>query len=286
MTTTIPTTNSPLRAVKFDINPAQSVQTIKPASTAIVADNPAQTYFGVARTHREVLDSWRLVHNCYADKGLIASNNYGLHTSTQAINVQTTVILGRTNGKIDSTLSVIPDGPSGLPLDQVYPHILDKLRKRGRHLFEVGLLADARQNVSRDLAQSFGAMRYAFYRTYLAQGDIVIGVHPRHADFYTRMMGMELIGELSSHPKVNNRPVVPMLLDTTRIRLEPLPRMLRYFKANPVDMAAYDCCFRFGKARMARSPIQRFINYTTAVEKFKQFETSASRLPMQHVGNL
>lgn len=279
MTATIPTTSSPLCAVKL----VPTMQ--KPLPDSPLPVSPV-THFGVARTHREVLTCWRLVHHCYSDKGLIDSNPYTVHTTTQALSVNTAVIFGRTDGEIDSTLSVIPDSERGLPLDQVYPHVLDHLRSRGRNLCEVGLLADARQNVSRDLSQSFGAMRYAFFRAYHTHSDIVIGVHPRHADFYVRMMGLEVIGQMSSHPKVKNRPVVPLLLDTTRIRLEPLPRMLRYFKANPVEESAYDCRFRFGKASMARSPIQRFVNYNTAAEKFKQFKTSASDMPMQQVGNL
>lgn len=275
MTATIPNVNSPSHAVQLEMTQAPSL----PQTTSLM------TEFGVARTHREVLASWRLVHDCYTQKGLIASNPYGLHTTAQALNRKTAVVIGRTNGKIDSTLSIIPDSARGLPLDQVYPQVLDHLRTR-RTLCEVGLLADARQNVSRDLSQSFGAMRYAFYCALHNQADIVIGVHPRHAEFYVRMMGFEIIGQMSSHPKVRNRPVVPLMLDTSRIRLEPLPRMLRYFKSNPIEPAAYDCCFRFGAATMARSPIASFINYNATAEKFRQFETLSSRMPIQQVGNL
>lgn len=244
----------------------------------------APTQFGVARTHREVLECWRLVHDCYSDSGLIDPNLCQVHTTHQAANFQTAVIYGRTAGRIDSTLSVIADGPLGLPLDQVYKSTLDNLRNHGRKLVEVGLLADARSNVSKSLDQSFGTMRIGFYRALYLDADIVIGVHPRHVNFYLRMMGLEVIGPMSQHPKVKDRPVVPMRLDIGRIRLEPLPRLLRYIKANPVEASAFDCRYRFGKASMGRSSIQRYLDLAASQHNLERFKTSASRLPMQQVG--
>src|SRR5690606_10800763 len=102
MTNTIPTATRVLKNVTLRLTEPVSI----PAQ-------PPVTEFGVARTHREVLDCWRLVYNCYTSTGLIDANPYELHTSAQAIKPGTTVIYGRTQGVIDSTLSVIPDGDRG-----------------------------------------------------------------------------------------------------------------------------------------------------------------------------
>ncbi len=269
MTPTTPALNGSLQAVDFQ------------PDDRLAVPPPPITEFGVARTHREVVDCWRLVHECYTESGLINPNPFNLHTSLQAVSPDTVTIYGKTHSRIDATLTVISDGPQGLPLDKVYKATLDQLRNHGHKLVEVGLLADARVEISKSLDQSFGTMRYAVCAAVEAGADIVIGVHPRHAGFYTRMVGMDVIGQLSQHPTVNNRPVVLMKLDISRMRLEPLPRLLRYIKANPVDPAEFDERYRFGKASMTRSVIGRFLNHTDYLQKISRFQTHPRIMPMQ-----
>lgn len=272
MKPTSPQLEGSLKAVEL---PSESAAPIPPVP---------MTEFGVARTHREVLDCWKLVHQCYTESGLIDANSFGVHTSRQAASPSSAVIYGRTQGRIDSTLTVIADGPEGLPLDKVYKPTLDQLRNNGHKLVEVGLLADARINHSRfSMEQTFGTMRYGLYRAYYAQADIVIGVHPRHAAFYTRMMGLEVIGPLSEHPSVKHRPVLLMRLDINRIRLEPTPRLLRYIKANPVDQVEFDQRFSFSKVSMSRSVISQYLNHIEFQQKFSRFQTPAAIQPIQQI---
>lgn len=257
-----------------------------PTAPTAVPSLTSLTRFGIAATHQQVRDCWRLVHDCYQHKGLIDYNPYGLHTTRQAINPDTTVVYGQNHGRITCTLSVIPDSESrGLPLDEVYPQILANLRNQGRKLVEVGLLADMRQNVPRDLGQTFGTMHFGFYRALHSGADIIIGVHPRHADFYIRMMGLEVVGQMSTHPKVNNRPVVPLLLDMARFRMEPQPRLLRFMKNNPLEADIFESRFRFGHPHMASSNIRRFLAYRQDQEKIKRFNDTQI-MPIRKAGTL
>jgi hypothetical protein len=271
MTPTSPTLDGSLKAVTLDLDPVA----IKPI---------AMTEFGIAQTHRQVLECWKLVYRCYTESGLIDANSFELHTSRQAASPTSAVIYGQTQGQIDSTLTVIADGPQGLPLDQVYKPTLDHLRSQGHKLVEVGLLADARTDHSRfSMEQTFGTMRYGLYRAYYAQADIVIGVHPRHAAFYTRMLGLEVIGPLSQHPTVKNRPVLLMRLDINRIRLEPTPRLLRYIKANPVEQAEFDRRYPFSNSGLSRSIISQYLNHMDFQQKFNRFQTPAAIKPIQQI---
>ncbi|MEO6798462.1 MAG: hypothetical protein ABI178_00780 [Rhodanobacter sp.] len=238
----------------------------EPSAGSVTADHePAQ--FHIARTCGEVQACWRLVYRCYMQKDLIHANRFAMHTTPQALNHDTAVVFGKTAGRIDTTLTVIPDGPHGLPLDKVYPQLLANLRHQGRRLVETGLLAGDRGDVGQGVGQAFGTMRLAFYRALHTQSDIVIGVHPRHADFYVRMLGFEVIGPLSSHPTVTDHPVVPLLLEPSRIRRERLPRLLRHIRDNPVEASLFDHRFDFHKSSVASSDIERYLHHATHTER-------------------
>ncbi|MGH8397100.1 MAG: N-acyl amino acid synthase FeeM domain-containing protein [Gammaproteobacteria bacterium] len=232
----------------------------------IVADVP-QTPFDIARTYQEVLECWHLVYKCYIREGLIDTNPHLIHTAPQAFNPDTTVIFGRTSSRIYTTLTAIPDGPRGLPLDEVYPRLLDDLRSQNRRLIEVGLLADDRAEVGKAQDYSFDTMRLAVYCALHSQVDAVIGVHPHHADFYVRMMSFEVIGPIRSYPRVNNRPVVPLFWDRSCIQREKLPRLLRYIKEHPVEKSLFDQRFDFSKIDLSRSAIGRYLSDATKDEK-------------------
>lgn len=272
MTATISTLNHP---AAFEAQPPR-LDTAKTAAPLTQPPPIPLTTFGIATTHQQIKDCWQLVHHCYTHKGLIDYNPYGLHTTRQAINPNTVVVYGKTNGRIDSTLTVIPDSPHhGLPLDEVYPRLLNQLRNQGRKLVEVGLLADNRTVTAPGYSQTFGTMHRGFYRALHAAADIVIGVHPDHANFYIRMMGLEVIGQMSTHPKVKNRPVVPLLLDMARFRIEPLPRLMRHFKENPISPDVFDARFRFSQRSMNRSSILQFLDYRDNQEKLRHFSDRA-----------
>lgn len=240
-----------------------------------------QTQFDIARTYQDVLDCWRLVYKCYLYKGLIDTNSHAIHTAREAFNLDTAVICGRTQGRIDTTITVIPDGPRGLPLDQVYPELLDRLRGQNRRLMEVGLLADDRAQVGKARAYAFSTMRIAAYRALYTQSDTVIGVHPHHTNFYVRMMGFEVIGPLRSYPRVNNRPVVPLLLDKSWIQLERPPRLLRYMKEHPVEASLFDQRFDFDKIDMSGSAIASYLDDTNKTERSSGFKEDVVEMPIQ-----
>jgi hypothetical protein len=176
--------------------------------------------FRVASTIDEVIAAWHLVHQCYVRSGLIGGNAHALHTTPQAIRPDTTVIAGYDpEGNIATTLSVIPDGDDGakpgLPLDEVYREELDTIRARdGAKLFEVGLLAGRRENLSRRFRALNQLMSLSIYLgLHGGLTDVLIGVHPHHEEFYERRWALQRVGVVKRYQTVNENLVVLMHVD-------------------------------------------------------------------------
>lgn len=217
--------------------------------------------FYVARTLPEVMEAWSVVYQAYRRDGLIDSNPYEIHTTPHAIGTQTAVMTSCIGPLAVGTISCYADGPMGLPLDLVYNAELQALRAQGRRLMEVGLFADRREHMSRSSEGLFELMRYVYhFGRYIGMDDGVIGVHPRHAPFYVRLVGFEKIGEICTYPTVKDRAVVLLRLDFTRCEaFSPRPKALSYFIDNPVPAPIFDHRFRFNDPTLATSMVTRYL---------------------------
>lgn len=216
--------------------------------------------FAVASSVSDVICAWSLVHDAYTRIGLIDTNKFSLHTVSQAVSPATSVIIGSMNDAPVSTLSIIHEGAQQIPLQNVYPRELDSLRKQGRKLLEVGLLADRREHISRAMVAIFEMMRFVFWRSYLTHTDIVIGVHPHHAGFYINSFGFEPIGQQSTHPTVKDHPVLPMRLDIhTVLKSDAVPKRLTQYLNNPLPDDAFDHRCRFDPLEVENSPLGMYL---------------------------
>src|SRR5690349_17667085 len=86
--------------------------------------------FRVARDLQEVLAAWRMVYQVYLGSGLIHPNPYSIHTTPQTLSQSSAVFHGSRADNIESTLTAVVDGPMGLPMDCVYKHDIDVLRRQ------------------------------------------------------------------------------------------------------------------------------------------------------------
>lgn len=231
---------------------------------------PVRPQVRVASTLAQAMSCWRLVYEVYLRSEFIFPNAFGIHTSLPATRQDSTVFFDADeDGVVQSTVTAIMDGPLGLPLDEVYGEELDALRREGRRLSEVGLLADRRQlakfsgirnRVSRCEASEeqqtaavstrpslVDQMRYVFNYARKCQGitDHVIGVHPKHARFYARAFGFEVAGPARTYAAVNDRPVILLRGEIDKVvNMDPMPFAVRYDLENPVDTAFFECRYR------------------------------------------
>lgn len=220
--------------------------------------------FQVASTLEQVTEAWELVYSSYLRIGLISPNAHHLHTHSHAISCDTAVICGYIDRVLVSTLSSYIDGPDGLPLDAVYHEELQELRADGRTLLELGLFADRREHLFRSIEALLELMRYNCYFGVTHEcTDAVIGVHPHHVDFYTRLLGFDVVGEQKTYDMVNDHPVVLLRLDwPAKTSAARLPRGLKHMLANPLDRQVYDQRFALNVATIVDSRIDRFLQDT------------------------
>lgn len=205
----------------------------------------------------QVEAAWRLVYQRYSEMGLINENPFGIHAAAAAVGQHACVIWGPEGADVGYTMTLFRDNPMGLALDSVYARELDDLRESGRRLVEVGMLADRRQSAARGVGALFSMMRWAIhYGLHTDLTDIVIGVHPRHAQFYIRCYGFEEFAAPTSYPMVRDNPVVGL-----RLRLheglanDVLPRGLADARDNPLPGSAFSQRFAFEPEQLRGSLI-------------------------------
>lgn len=214
-----------------------------------------------ATSLQQVESAWRLVYERYSQMGLIDENPFRIHAVPTAVGRHACVIWGPEGPDVGYTMTLFRDNPMGLALDSVYPAQLDEMRRDGSRLLEVGMLADRRRCASRGIVALFSMMRWAIhYALHTDLTDIVIGVHPRHAQFYVRCYGFEEFAAPTSYPMVKDHPVVPLRLRLLqRLRKDVLPRGLADACANPVPASAFSHRFGFQPGQLRGSLIAGFL---------------------------
>lgn len=210
----------------------------------------------IAASASEVMTAWRLVHDCYADQGLIERNDFRIHTTLEAVSPGTAVISGNVLGEVVSTLTVTRDGPRGLALESAYPREIAELRSHGLRLSEVGLFAHRTTQPAVLRLMSIG-LDYGLRGTHSA---ILIGVHPRHSGYYTRMFGFARVGSERTYSRVNGRKVVLMKLVRSAFEADAtLPRGVAYARKNPVHASFYAGAFSFLPNRLSGTLLVRYL---------------------------
>ncbi len=214
-----------------------------------------------ATSLEEVESAWQLVYERYTQMGLIDENPFGIHAVPGAVGPHACVIWGPEGSDVGYTMTLFRDNPMALSLDSVYARELDELRGLGCRLLEVGMLADRRQSASRGVGALFSMMRWAiYYGLHTDLTDIVIGVHPRHAQFYVRCYGFEQFASPTSYPMVRNNPVVPLRLRLLeRLAADVLPRGLADARDNPIPASAFAHRFTFEPEQLRGSVIAEFL---------------------------
>ncbi|HTN31969.1 MAG TPA: hypothetical protein VL178_14255 [Pseudomonas sp.] len=221
-----------------------------------------------ATSLEQVESAWRLVYERYSQMGLIDENSFGIHAVPAGVGQHACVLWGSEGPGIGYTMTLFRDNPMGLALDSVYARYLDELRRKGRRLLEVGMLADRRQSASRGIGALFSMMRWAIhYALHADLSDIIIGVHPRHAQFYERRYGFEQFAPPTSYPLVRNNPVVPLRLRLLEgLAKGELPRGLADARDNPLPASAFSHRFAFEPEQLRGSLIAGFLKARYSID--------------------
>lgn len=188
------------------------------APEPLVPDLPLERLrYEQAREWPEISGAFRLLHDCYARRGLITPTPRGLRYTHLNLLPTSATFLAKHRDQVVATFSLVVDtAPFGLPMDVLYAAELAPLRAQGRRVAEIsGLAVDPPyQPIGVHLVFNLVRILYRYARK-VDVSDLVLACHPRHARFYQRVFLFTPLGERRSYRAVNDAPAVAVRLDLT-----------------------------------------------------------------------
>ena len=173
----------------------------------------------IARSGEEREKAFRLIYESYLRAGLCEENNFGLRISKYQLLPNSEIFVSKIESKVVATVSLVMDGPDGLPMDSIYPTPLENARSQGLRLGEITCLADRRQQHFRiiDNLCALTGLMTQFALKHGLDGFVLIS-HPKHARFYKRFMAFESIGKVKKHKGVCDKLAEPLWLQFSNVR--------------------------------------------------------------------
>ena len=200
----------------------------------------------------ELESAYELVYQNYRSRDYIPPNSSGLRLTIFNAFPSTVTFVGVVHGEVIATVSLIPDTPIGLPMDEIYHDEVQALRDAGRRLVEVTMLADRRLSVRRSLAMVLALMKLVFdYATLsLKATDLCITVNPHHDKFYHEYLLFTPLGGLRAYPSVSGNPAIARRLDLVRVEEEcqGRPVLLRRFFEDRTPLSLFEQRYRMTAA--------------------------------------
>lgn len=194
-------------------------------------------YFKPARSAEDYFTALKLVQDVYIEEGYISADEASCPCRILEHHFfeKTMVFIGRKSDQLIFTVSLFPDSPKGLPMDQIYKKELDHLRNQGRVIGEVGCLAthpefrDGSQNIL--MHGNKIMLKYAMEHLHL--DDLVITVNPKHALVYKEVLLFDELGEgqVRPYPKVNSNPAIALRLNLHEVE----EKCKHFYQNNPLE---------------------------------------------------
>ena len=158
--------------------------------------------------------AFRLAYRVYLDCAYTVETEAEFIVSRFDTDPGTLVLLIQDSmGRDAATVSVVLDSPLGLPCDDVHGAEVAALRAQGRRLAEVTRLAVdvAYAGKKSLLVHLFNFL--SVYARYAGSTDFVIEVHPRHVNYYRRLLLFQPCGPERRCLRVNGAPARLLKLD-------------------------------------------------------------------------
>jgi len=215
----------------------------------------------------ELRKAYRLVYETYLRSGYVRSNPMCVRFSYFNALPDAVTFVGLLRGEVVSTVSVIPDSPLMLPMDDIYHDELQGLRDRGRVVAEVTMLADRRAAFKRTLSAVLRLMKLVFdyAQSALKANDLCITINPHHLVFYERHLLFRQIGSLRSYPSVEDNPAVAerLNLDSVREDVEGREDLLSQFFADATPDSVFENRYRLSSHEL----VDLFVESTDVLAK-------------------
>ncbi len=184
----------------------------------------------IARTRDEREAAFRLVYRSYLRAGLCNENPLGIRICPYQLLPDSQMFVSLLKGEVVATVSLIPDSANGLPMESLYPDEVNAAREQGLHIGEISCLADRRKD-QRRIIQNLCELTRVMTHFALQQklDGLMLVSHPKHARFYKRFMGFELIGDIRTYRNVCDKLAEPLYFDFSsqrKAQVQALKRVL------------------------------------------------------------
>ncbi|MBI3826504.1 MAG: hypothetical protein HY294_10955 [Candidatus Rokubacteria bacterium] len=180
---------------------------------------PSSLQVRPAASTDEVAAALRLVHDQYVAHGYMSRHPTGRRLSLQHALPSTRVFVAADARRVVGTLTLIPDSPLRLPMDEIYGVELDGLRRQARAIAEVSAFALDPAYRAAGVAIIVRMVRLAIIAAEQAGvDDTCVAVNPHHVDFYLEFLRFSPLGERRDYRKVNGAPAVALRFDVGAAR--------------------------------------------------------------------
>jgi len=177
------------------------------------SDYPSDHYCERAVKLRQFEKAFQTLHDSYHQRKFIASRRAGLWMTRYHLLPTTRVFVVTNTMQATGTLTLVEDGPLGLPIETLFRKEVALRRKHYGPIAEATCLAlDERgatagpEMVDRLMGVVAQAARWS------GMTQILISVHPRHVSYYKRMAGFLPIGQPQPYPAVRGHLAVHLAL--------------------------------------------------------------------------
>ncbi|MCK9603087.1 MAG: hypothetical protein M0R66_01720 [Candidatus Omnitrophica bacterium] len=220
--------------------------------------------YKLASSREELKEAMALVYKEYLTRGYILQRYYksNLRITPHNVLAGTTTFIALKEKKVIGAITLLPDSPLGLPMDEKYKKEVDKLRRQGRKICEVGQLATQSDLFGTGLFSMFNFKKLDFvfclfklafqYALYSAKfDDICVVVNPKALLF--KFIPFEEIGEVKYYGfdriSIKKKPAVAKRLDLRVIqeRAKKYPSLAKVFLGERLPEEIFSRRFCFNK---------------------------------------
>ena len=187
----------------------------------------------------ELEEAFQLVAANYRARGYEAASTKPLRFTPYHALPDTRTLVAKHAGHVVATFSAVLDNTLlGLPMESLYGAEIAALRNKGHRLVETTSLADTGLGL-REFLQVFVALIRMGMQYHTAQGGdaYVITVNPRHASFYSKVLGFLPLGPCRAYACVQDAPAEAFWV-TNDLLKERAPRMYGEIFGEPLPEAA------------------------------------------------
>ena len=160
---------------------------------------------------------FRLRYDSYLRKGYISPNPNGIMVDEWDELSTTTHFVAMENGGLLGAVRLVMDSTKSLPMERVFPEVINQLRKQGRKVAEAStLVAEVRSDSTRKL---WVILCKALWEEAEARhiDDLCVTVTQNHLGFYKRLL-FEDMGECRHYVSLNGILAYPLRLRVAEVR--------------------------------------------------------------------